>query len=151
MTPETAFQYANLLVLPQWILMIVAPRWRMTQMLTQLLPIPMILGVMYLYWLFGAPASGNSTSFDFRAFSTLQGVMLLMGGGQKEAALAGWIHYLAFDLVAGSYILRDGQSRNIHHGWLIPCMALCFILGPSGLVGYGLLRLVLPNQSETKF
>ncbi|MBC3784739.1 ABA4-like family protein [Spirosoma utsteinense] len=151
MTPETAFQYANLLVLPQWIMMIVAPRWRMTQLLTQRLPVPMILGVMYLYWLFGAPVAGNGATLDFGAFSTLQGVMSLMGGGQKEAALAGWIHYLAFDLVAGSYILRDGQSRSIHHGWLIPCMVLCFILGPSGLVGYGLLRLVLPNQEQTKF
>ncbi len=161
MTPETAFQYANLLVLPQWIMMIVAPRWRVTQMLAQLLPIPMILGTMYVYYLFVAPTSStgsgpsslgpSSPGLDFRAFSTLQGVMSLMGSGRKEAALAGWIHYLAFDLVAGSYILRDGQSRTIHHGWLIPCMLLCFMLGPSGLLLYGLIRLFLKNQQSTKF
>jgi hypothetical protein len=150
MTPETAFQYANLLVLPQWIMMIVAPRWRMTQMLTKLLPIPMLLGVMYLYWLFSAPAPANGQSIDFRAFSTLAGVQSLFTGA-KETVLAGWIHYMAFDLVAGSYILRDGQSRGIHHGWLIPCLLLCFILGPSGLLLYGILRLVLPNQALTKF
>lgn len=152
MTPETAFQYANLLVLPQWILMIVAPRWRVTQMLAQWLPIPMILGGMYLYYLFATPASADGTGpsspgLDFRAFSTLQGVMSLMGSGQKGAALAGWIHYLAFDLVAGSYILRDGQARTIHQGWLIPSMLLCFMLGPSGLLLYGLIRLMLRNQA----
>ena len=151
MTPETAFQYANLLVVPQWIMMIVAPRWRTTQLLTQLLPIPMMLGVMYLYYLFVSPASVSGAgpsgpTLDFRAFSTLQGVMSLMGSGQKEAALAGWIHYLAFDLVAGSYILRDGQTRAIQHGWLIPCMGLCFLLGPSGLLLYGLVRMVLGNR-----
>lgn len=156
MTPETAFQYANLLVLPQWIVMVVAPRWRITQMLAQTLSIPMILGTMYVYYLFVAPASAtgpgpSGPGLDFQAFSTLQGVMSLMGSGRKEAALAGWIHYLAFDLVAGSYILRDGQSRGIHHGWLIPSMLLCFMLGPSGLLLYGLVRLFLINRPSTKF
>lgn len=150
MTPETAFQYANLLVLPQWIIMIVAPRWRVTQLLTQLLLIPMVLGVMYIYWLFNVPASVGGTGIDFRAFSTLAGVQSLFTGA-KEAVLAGWIHYLAFDLVAGSYILRDGQARAIHHGWLIPCMGLCFVLGPSGLLLYGLVRLFLGNRPLTKF
>jgi hypothetical protein len=150
MTPETAFQYANLLVLPQWIMMIVAPRWRMTQQLAQWLPIPMILAVMYLYWLFNTPAPANGQGIDFRAFSTLAGVQSLFTGA-KEAVLAGWIHFMAFDLVAGSYILRDGQARGIHHGWLIPCLLLCFVLGPSGLLLYGILRLVLSNRALTKF
>lgn len=150
MTPETAFQYANLLVLPQWILMIVAPRWRLTQMLTQMHPVPMILGGMYLYWLFSGSSADSGAGFDFRAFSTLAGVQSLFAG-QKEALLAGWIHYLAFDLVAGSYILRDGQEQGIHHGWLIPCLLLCFMLGPSGLLLYGLIRLILPIRQNTKF
>lgn len=150
MTPETAFTYANLLVLPQWILMIVAPRWRVTQMLAQMLPIPMILGSMYIYYLLIAPAASGGSDLDFRAFGSLAGVQSLFKD-QKEMVLGGWIHYLAFDLVAGSYVLRDGQSRGIAHGWLIPCMLLCFMLGPSGLLIYGLLRLFLPNQIETKF
>jgi hypothetical protein len=146
MTPENAFSLANLLVLPQWLLMLVAPRWRVTQVLAQWLPIPMVLAVFYLYYLFATPPAANGASLDFRAFSTLQGVMSLMGSGRKEAALAGWIHYLAFDLVAGSYILRDGQTREIHHGWLVPCLLLCFVLGPSGLLLYGVMRLFLENR-----
>ena len=146
MTPENAFSLANLLVLPQWLLMLVAPRWRVTQVLAQWLPIPMVLAVFYLYYLFATPPAANGASLDFRAFSTLQGVMSLMGSGRKETALAGWIHYLAFDLVAGSYILRDGQTREIHHGWLVPCLLLCFVLGPSGLLLYGVMRLFLKNR-----
>ena len=156
MTPENAFSLANLLVLPQWLLMIVAPRWRVTQVLAQWLPIPVILAVFYVYYLFAASTSTNGSgqsgpALDFRAFSTLSGVMSLMGSGQREAALAGWIHYLAFDLVAGSYVLLDGQARTIHHGWLIPCLLLCFILGPSGLLMYGLVRLISGNKPLAKF
>jgi len=33
MTPETVFQIANALVLPQWLLMLVAPRWFVTRWL----------------------------------------------------------------------------------------------------------------------
>ncbi|WP_338874070.1 ABA4-like family protein [Spirosoma sp. SC4-14] len=150
MTPETAFTYANLLVLPQWIFMVVAPRWRVTQMLAQMLPIPMILGSMYIYYLLVAPAAPDGSGLDFQAFGSLAGVQSLFKG-QKEMVLGGWIHYLAFDLVAGSYILRDGQTRGIAHAWLILCLLLCFILGPSGLLLYGLLRIFLPNQAETKF
>lgn len=149
MTPETAFSLANLVVLPQWVLMVVAPRWRVTQVLFQWLPIPMVLAVLYIYYLFNVTLT-NGRGFDVQAFSTLAGVQSLFTGA-KEAVLAGWIHYLAFDLVAGSYILRDGQARAIHHGWLIPGMLLCFMLGPSGLLFYGLVRLFLRNRLQTKF
>ncbi|QHV98996.1 ABA4-like family protein [Spirosoma endbachense] len=150
MTPETAFTYANLLVLPQWVLMIVAPRWRVTQMLAQMLPIPMVLGGMYIYYLLIAPAASGGPGIDFGSFGSLAGVQSLFKG-QKEIVLGGWIHYLAFDLVAGSYVLRDGQSQGIVHGWLIPCLLLCFMLGPIGLLLYGLLRMFLGNRTETKF
>lgn len=137
MTPETAFSLANALVLPQWILMTVAPRWFVTQWLTRTLIIPMVLAVIYIAYLFS-----GSTPLDFSSFNTLQGVMSLMGSGQKGPALAGWVHYLAFDLVAGSWLLRDGQERGIRHWLLIPCLFGCFMLGPTGLLLYGVVRLI---------
>ena len=137
MTPETAFSFAYALVLPQWILMAVAPRWFVTQWLTRTLIIPMVLAVIYIAYLFS-----GSTPLDFSSFNTLQGVMSLMGSGQKGPALAGWVHYLAFDLVAGSWLLRDGQERGIRHWLLIPCLFGCFMLGPTGLLLYGVVRLI---------
>ncbi|WP_019988063.1 ABA4-like family protein [Rudanella lutea] len=141
MTPETAFTLANALVFPQWLLMIIAPRWRVTQWLVGTLIIPMVLAVMYLAYLFT-----GSKPLDFMAFSTLQGVMSLLGSGDKGPALAGWIHYLAFDLVAGSWVLRDGQQRQIHHGLLVPCLLFCFMLGPTGLLLYGIVRLMASRK-----
>jgi Domain of unknown function (DUF4281) len=142
MTPEAAFQLANTLVLPQWLLMVVAPRWRPTQWLMNTMLIPTGLAVMYVVYLFVAGSSAPAgQGLDFQSFSTLAGVMKLLGSGQPEAALAGWIHYLAFDLVAGSWVLRDSQARNIHHGFVVPCLFFCFMLGPIGLLLYGLVRL----------
>ena len=53
---ETAFQIANALVLPQWLLMIFAPRWSVTQWLVRSYLIPVLLACMYAYFLFsGVP------------------------------------------------------------------------------------------------
>lgn len=144
MTPETAFSIANALIMPQWILMAVAPRWFVTRWLTRTLLIPMVLAVIYIAYLFS-----GSTPLDFSSFNTLQGVMSLMGSGQKGPALAGWVHYLAFDLVAGCWVLRDGQERGINHWLLIPCLFGCFMLGPTGLLLYGAIRLTASLLKST--
>ena len=140
MTLDNAFQLANTLVLPHWLLMIVAPRWRGTQWLMNTLLIPGLLAVMYIFYLF---TSGSD--LDFRSFSTLAGVVSLFK--QDQAVLAGWIHYLAFDLVAGSWILKNGQKRSINHLLLVPCLLLCFMLGPCGLLLYLIIRR-LPNKAS---
>ena len=139
MSNEAAFSLANALVFPQWLLMIVAPRWQVTQWLTKLLFVPALLAIMYAFYLF---TSSDSGGLDFMSFATLKGVMTLFEKGGERVMLAGWIHYLAFDLVAGSWILRDGQQRGIAHGWLVPCLLFCFMLGPTGLLLYVIVRAV---------
>lgn len=139
MTLDNAFQLANTLVLPQWLLMIFAPRWRGTQWLMNTLLIPGLLALMYIFYLFT-----SNSSLDVQSFSTLAGVVALFK--QEQAVLAGWIHYLAFDLVAGSWILRNAQERGINHLLLVPCLLLCFMLGPCGLLLYLLIRF-LPAKS----
>jgi hypothetical protein len=136
MLNETVFLLANALVFPQWLLMIAAPRWRITQWLIRILLVPALLAVLYGYYLFTS-AGG---SLDFMSFATLNGVMTLFQQGGERVMLAGWIHYLAFDLVAGCWILRDAQQQAIAHGWLIPCLLFCFMLGPLGILLYTVVR-----------
>ena len=129
MTTDTVFQIVNTLVLPHWLVMIVAPRWKPTEWLTKNLLIPALLAVFYIYYLF----FGNS-ALDLQSFSTLTGVKTLFS--QNGALLAGWIHYLAFDLTVGSWMLRDSKRRKVPHGWMIPCLLFCFLFGPVGLLLY---------------
>ena len=138
MSNETTFSLANALVFPQWVLMIVAPRWRVTQWLVRTPLIPAVLAVLYATYLF----TSTGGSLDFMSFATLKGVMTLFQTGGEQVMLAGWIHYLAFDLVAGCYILRDAQERGIAHGWLVPCLLFSFMLGPIGMLLYMGVRVV---------
>ena len=137
---ETAFQIANALVLPQWLLMIFAPRWSVTQWLVRSYLIPALLACLYAYFIFsGGP-------LDFNDFSTLEGVKRLFSKGGDGAVLAGWIHYLAFDLVAGSFVLNDSQAKEIGHGWVVLPLFFCFMLGPIGLLAYWIIRAMKMRQ-----
>ncbi|WP_373515260.1 ABA4-like family protein [Persicitalea sp.] len=136
MTPDAAFQIANALVLPQWLLMIFAPRWFVTQFLIKSFLIPVVLAVFYAYYLFsGGPP-------DFGDFGSLEGVKSLFQNGGDGAMLAGWIHYLAFDLVVGSVVLRDAHERDIPHWWIVIPIFFCFMLGPVGLLLYSIVRTI---------
>jgi hypothetical protein len=136
MSNETAFSLANALVFLQWLPMLVAPRWGVTQWLIRNPLVPALMACLYAYYLF----TSTGTNLDFMQFATLKGVMSLFQNGGERVMLAGWIHYLAFDLVAGMWVLRDGQERGIAHGWLVPCLLLCFMLGPMGMLLYAGVR-----------
>ncbi|AYQ36046.1 ABA4-like family protein [Runella sp. SP2] len=137
---ETAFQIANLLVFPQWMLMIFAPQWKGTQWLVKSYLVPVLLACIYAYYIFsGAP-------LDFQDFSSFSGIKNLFAKGGDTALLAGWIHYLAFDLVAGSAVLQDAKQKNIPHRWVVLPLFFCFMLGPVGLLMYWVVRLVLTKQ-----
>jgi hypothetical protein len=63
--------------------------------------------------------------------------------------LAGWVHYLAFDLFIGSWQVRDSQQRGIGHLFVIPCLVLTFLFGPAGLLCYLALRTVKSGVAIT--
>src|SRR4051812_21348401 len=50
--------------------------------------------------------------------------------------LAGWTHYLAFDLFVGRWEVRDAQRRGIPHLLITPALVLTFLLGPAGFLFY---------------
>ncbi|ADB42414.1 ABA4-like family protein [Spirosoma linguale] len=140
MTPEAVFSLASTLVLPQWLLMIFAPRWVVTKWLMNSYLIPVVLAVIYSIYLFGGGP------VDFSAFGTLAGVKGLFSGGGDGVMLAGWVHYLAFDLVAGTVVVRDSQEKAIPHWLIVLPLFFCFMLGPVGLLLYWLIRVIRTRQ-----
>ena len=73
-------------------------------------------------------------------FSSLPDVALLFTN--RWMLLAGWIHYLAFDLLIGAWEVRDARQRAIPHLLVLPCLFLTFMFGPAGWLLYMGLRAV---------
>ena len=141
MTPDSLFVLANNVVLPAWLLLIFAPQWRWTQSLVHAVWIPVLLGSAYAGIAFFGPSAP-----DDAGFSTLAGVMRLFD--VPSGALAGWIHYLVFDLFVGAWEARDAARTGIGHLWVVPCLLLTFLLGPIGLVLYLTIRALRRGTSS---
>jgi hypothetical protein len=134
---ETLFSIANTGVLPFWILLVVAPRWRWTHVLCSL-AVPLALGSLYL-WLVSAGLGDGD-------FNSLGGVMKLFQN--PRMVLAGWVHYLAFDLFIGAWETRDAMKHSVPRWLLFPCQFLTLMFGPVGLMLYLLLRGTMRKQWE---
>ena len=132
------FDWANSIALFAWALMIFTPRWRYTRFLTNQMVIPLLLAVAYLVLIF---SNFSMKSFDF---SSLESVRSLFEN--DYLLLAGWIHYLAFDLMAGSWILIHALKQNIKHWWLILPLFFTFALGPIGLLCYYFISLSITKK-----
>lgn len=143
LTPDQVFEYANMAILPFWLLLAVAPRWSGTNILVHSVAMPVMLGLTYL-WFFANGAFFGPNVPKEAAFGTLEGVMAFFT--VKEAVVAGWVHYLVFDLFVGAWIVRDSGRLGINHLLVIPCLALTLLLGPIGLMLYVLLRAALKDR-----
>lgn len=133
MKAEQIFSIANLIALLGWLLLIIAPRWIVTRKIVLSGVIPLLLSAAYLILIilfFGKSEGG---------FGSLADVMKLFTN--EWSVLAGWIHYLAFDLFVGTWEVKDAQARRISHWFVIPCLFLTFMLGPIGFLLYSILRL----------
>jgi hypothetical protein len=60
--------------------------------------------------------------------------------GQPWLFVAGWLHYLAFDLLVGTWEVSTAREEGIPHWAVIPCLVLTFMLGPVGFLLFLLVR-----------
>jgi hypothetical protein len=140
MEPARLFDLVGLIPMPGWLLLAILPRWRWTQTIAAGL-LPAILAVVYLALFVGY---FRQVEEGFGAFGSLAGVR---GAFTIDGILlAGWIHYLAFDLFVGSWEVRDAQRVGLSHWFVLPCLLLTLMVGPVGLLAYLILRGAIARQ-----
>lgn len=133
MTADNLFQFINLMAMLGWVLLLVVPRAKITIAAVFSGGIILFIGGIYavLVATYFSPA-------NFENFSTLAGVMSLFT--DPMGVVAGWAHYLAFDLFVGLWITHNGLKLGISRWLLLPCQLLTFMFGPIGLLLYYLIR-----------
>ncbi|MFM8358601.1 MAG: ABA4-like family protein [Verrucomicrobiota bacterium] len=127
MTPENLFSGANTLALLAWLALMVRPgspwvlrfagRW-----------VPLAFALAY------AVILGCRIGRLEGGFHSLAAVASLFR--DPWVLLAGWLHYLAFDLWVGAWEARDAADRRLPQGMLVPCLLLTFLFGPAGWLLY---------------
>lgn len=135
LSPDTVFEWANTAALLAWLLLMIAPGFVLTRWLVRSGLTCLLLALLYATYLFS-----NFDPSGFEAFSTLEGIMSL--NSLPELALAGWVHYLVFDLFVGLWEVSNARKLGLPHWLIIPALLFTFMLGPVGLVLYFITRSV---------
>jgi len=131
MTPDLIFSIVNPLAALSWLALIVVPR---RAAVVSGLIVPLLFAALYAA-LIAVHWSGSAGGF-----STLPDVALLFSN--RWLLLAGWVHYLCFDLLVGTWEVQDAQARGIPHLLVVPCLVLTFLFGPIGWLLYKVLASV---------
>jgi hypothetical protein len=132
MDSEVVFGAVNMLALAGWAALVLGWRWPVWSQRVGGLAVPLLLAVAYagLVLAFWSRAPGG--------FGSLAEVMALFT--MPEIALAGWIHYLAFDLFVGAWEVRTARREGIAFLLVLPCLVLTFLFGPAGFLLFLMLR-----------
>ncbi|MBK1656918.1 ABA4-like family protein [Paracraurococcus ruber] len=131
---DEAFRAANLAAMLGWAALILLPRhpW-------------VLLGIRWGVATTLSLLYAVLIAVFFRAedgFSSLAEVQALFAS--PGVALAGWVHYLAFDLLVGLWIAHRADAIALHRMLQAPILAATFLVGP---IGFLLFQAVLATRA----
>jgi hypothetical protein len=140
MSADQIFSIANPLAVLCWILLALFPHRRLVTEVVTGTAVPALFAIAYTAIVIAVfpKASGS--------FNTLSGVALLFTN--PWLLLGGWLHYLAFDLLIGTWEARDSIERGVPRWLLVPCLFLTLMFGPLGWLAYVAVR-TLRKRSAT--
>jgi hypothetical protein len=132
---DLLFLGGNMLAILGWLALAAAPllpRHKVRLRTAAGLAVPLLFAAAYL----GLIATSWSSAQG--GYGSIEAVRTLFDS--PGMLVAGWLHYLAFDLFVGAWIAREGERAGLPHLLLLPCFVLTFLFGPIGLLAYALLR-----------
>jgi len=137
---ELLFSLGNLTAVTAWSLLIFVPRWRGLAQAAATVAVPAILSVAYtaLIWGWWSRRAGG-----FGTLAEVQGLFQT-----PELLLAGWLHYLAFDLFVGGWVSRESRRDGVPHLVVVPILLLTFLFGPIGYLTSLVVRTAWARRAE---
>jgi hypothetical protein len=135
------FSSASTLAMLGWFILVFLPRgWKWLNPIASML-IPLILSVLYSFLIarYFFSAEGG--------FDTLANVQQLFT--YPAVALAGWVHYLAFDLFVGGVIARQADEIGLSRLIQAPILLLTFMFGPLGYLLFMLIKAAMLRFKST--
>ena len=131
---ENMFSLAGVIAMIGWLMLLISPLTPVWSDRIAGVLLPAILSLGYLLLLI-IPASASGGGFG-----TLAEVIVLFS--YEQAALTGWVHFLAFDLFIGAWVCRIARSEGINFMLVLPCLPVIFLFGPAGFVAFQAVRAV---------
>tara|TARA_Y100000590_G_C15199547_1_gene818162 strand:- start:173 stop:646 length:474 start_codon:yes stop_codon:yes gene_type:complete len=138
LTFENIYIYTSFGVLPFWILLILVPNSKVTQIFVNSIILPVILSSAYIYVLYQSILLDESFFDIFKLYLNMDNLYTIFA--TESFLLFFWIHFLAINLFLGSWVSRDSVKYNIPRKIIFLPLILIYFTGPTGLVVYWFFR-----------
>ena len=125
MNHELVFSFAGLLAMTGWAALLLSPVIPIWSDRIAGLAIPAGLSVGYVVIVLAAADPGGG----FGSFAEVRALF-----SHADALMAGWIHFLAFDLVVGAWVCRAARRDGLPFWLVLPCLPVTFLFGPAGFL-----------------
>lgn len=126
MAPEDIFLLAGNIAMVGWVVLAFGPRhWPWLNAIPRF-AVPFALAVIYVAYIlpfFAASGGGYDTLDAVRRLFTV-----------PELLLAGWVHFLAFDLMIGAYLADRLDRLRVSRLTQLPILFCTLMFGPVGVI-----------------
>ena len=139
LTFENIYLWSNLTILPFWLMLIIVPNSRYTQIFVNSIIIPLILSTAYVYIIYQTILLGETLTDIFKLYLSLDDLYTVFA--TESFLLVFWLHFITLNIFLGSWVSRDGLKYRMPRGLLFFPLILIYFTGPLGLVLYWLFRI----------
>lgn len=138
LTANAIFSIAGTITLPCWIalaLSVLVPQTRNRIWAVTGIIVPAIFAIAYVVLI-----RAGFVEAPHGGFGSIAQVRDLLAS--DAALVAGWLHYLAFDLFVGTWIVRTGLAERLPKLLVLICLPATFLFGPAGLLIFIVVRFI---------
>ena len=139
LTFNNMYLWTNFGLLPFWLMLIIIPNSKVTQIFINSVILPLILSTAYVYVIYQSVLLDEPIFDIFKLYLSLDN--LYTAFATESFLLVFWLHFLTLNLFLGSWVSRDGVKHNISRSLVFFPLILIYFTGPLGLVLYWIIRI----------
>ena len=139
LTFNNMYLWTNFGLLPFWLMLIIIPNSKVTQIFINSVILPLILSTAYVYVIYQSVLLDEPIFDIFKLYLSLDNLYTVFA--TESFLLVFWLHFLTLNLFLGSWVSRDGVKHNISRSLVFFPLILIYFTGPLGLVLYWLIRI----------
>ena len=144
LTFENIYLWTNFGILPFWLMLIIIPNSKFTQLFVNSIIVPLILSSAYVYIIFQTILLDEPIFDIFKLYLDLDNLYTVFA--TESFLLIFWIHFIILNLFLGTWISCDGLKYNIPRSLVLIPLILVYFTGPVGLVLYWIIRVFFAKK-----
>jgi hypothetical protein len=139
LTFENIYLWTTFGILPFWLMILIIPGSKFTQIFVNSIVLPIILGFTYAFIIFQIIKLDEPIIEIFKLYLSLDDLYTVFA--TESFLLIFWLHFLTINLFLATWVSKDGLKYNVPRFIVSISLILIYFSGPLGLVIYWSIRI----------